>query len=155
MSENSVLKLYKSLESKPFGKVIFSKALCLKAPYFSSISPRFERLEPGLAQVSVKKVRSVTNHIGTVHAIAMANAAELVAGTAMEVSLAKNMRWIPKGMDIKYLKKANTDIQATCKLPEIPTQGNHDIIVKVEVTDSDGELVSQADVSIYVSEKKK
>lgn len=43
---SQALKIWKSLENKPAGKYLFSKLLCLKAPYFGSISPLFKDLKP-------------------------------------------------------------------------------------------------------------
>ena len=68
---SQTLKLWNRFKNKPAGKWTFSKLLCLKAPYFSSISPVFERLETNYAEIKIKKHRAVLNHIGTVHAIAM------------------------------------------------------------------------------------
>ncbi|SMF52535.1 hotdog fold domain-containing protein [Pseudobacteriovorax antillogorgiicola] len=150
---NFVLKLYRKFKQWPLGAQLFSRIVCFKAPYFNSIHPVFETLEPGHAIVRVKKRRSVTNHIGTVHAIAMANAAELAGGTMMEASLPSSMRWIPKGMTIEYLKKAKTDITAETKLDVIPDRGSQDVHVIVEVKDINGELVSRADITMWVSEK--
>lgn len=45
------------------------------------------------------------NHIGTVHAIAMCNMAELAGGTMTEVTVPSTHRWIPKGMTVEYLKR--------------------------------------------------
>jgi Domain of unknown function (DUF4442) len=67
---SQALKVWKALANKPAGKWTFSKMLCLKAPYFSSISPLFERLEPEYCEIKMKKHRAVLNHLGTVHAIA-------------------------------------------------------------------------------------
>ena len=78
---------WRRLESKPLGKALFSRIICFKAPYFATIGPRFEELRPGYARVSMRKRRRVTNHIGTVHAIAMCNLAELAAGTLTEISI--------------------------------------------------------------------
>ena len=78
---NAALSAWRRLQAKPFGKAIFSRAVCFKAPYFGTISPRFAELQPGRARVSMRKRRAVQNHIGTVHAIAMCNLAELAAGT--------------------------------------------------------------------------
>ena len=84
---NKALAAWNRLAKKPLGKALFSRAVCFKAPYFATINPRFEELRPGYARVSMKKRRAVTNHIGTVHAIAMCNLAELAAGTLTEVSI--------------------------------------------------------------------
>ena len=46
------------------------------------------------------------NHLGTVHAIALCNLAELSAGVMTDAAIPPDMRWIPKGMSVDYLKKA-------------------------------------------------
>jgi len=97
----------------PLGRWVFTWLICLRAPYFGSISPMFRHLEPGRAVVSMRKRRKVANHIGTVHALAMGNLCELAAGLVMEASLPKAMRWIPRGMEIAYLARAETDVTAT------------------------------------------
>ncbi len=109
---SAALDLWKRCEALPFGKAIFSRIICWKAPYFGSIRPRFEEFGPGRARVSMRKRRAVTNHIGTVHAIAMCNLAELAAGTMTEVTIPPSMRWLPKGMRVEYVKKATTGIEA-------------------------------------------
>ena len=68
---SSVLASYRRLSSKPGGRWLFSKLVCFKAPYFASIAPRIEVLEPGRGVATFAHRRRVTNHIGTVHAIAL------------------------------------------------------------------------------------
>ena len=122
MSDSQALGTWNKLSGSAFGRWLFSRMVCIKAPYFGSIRPVFDVLEPGRAIARMRKRRAVTNHIGTVHAIAMANLCEFVAGTMTEVSLPTAMRWIPRGMQIDYLGKAETDLSATATLPEI-TEG--------------------------------
>ncbi|SVE42314.1 uncharacterized protein METZ01_LOCUS495168 [marine metagenome] len=100
------LKLYQSLTHLPLGKIIFSKILCFLTPYFSSIKPSIKELKINRCVVFMKKRRAVTNHLKTVHAIAMCNMAELAGGLMTEVSLPQGKRWIPSGTTVKYLKKA-------------------------------------------------
>ena len=102
----NVLATWNKMSVRPFGKWLFSRAVSFKAPYFASIKPRFEEMKPGYAKVSMKKRRSVENHIGTVHAIACCHLAEVAAGTLLEASLPKTMRWLPRSMNVQYLKKA-------------------------------------------------
>ena len=65
------------------------------------------RLEPGRCEATIRATAArVHNHIGTVHAIALCNLAELCAGLMTDASLPRGMRWIPKGMTVRYLKKA-------------------------------------------------
>src|SRR3546814_9665963 len=69
----SVLTLYRRITRWPAGHWLFSRAVCFKAPYFASIRPRIELLEPGRCVASLRHRRAVTNHIGTVRAIALCN----------------------------------------------------------------------------------
>jgi len=152
---NAALAAWRRLETKPFGKALFSRAVCFKAPYFSSISPRFVELGPGRARVAMKKRRAVQNHIGTVHAIAMCNLAEIAAGTVTEVSIPPSMRWLPKGMTVEYLKKAETDVEAVATLPPVGEGAARDVPATVEVKDSAGEVVCRAVITMWVTPRKK
>jgi Domain of unknown function (DUF4442) len=73
-------RLWKTLAPRPGGTRVFSAAAMLRVPYFASIVPHVRRMEPGFAEVSVPKWFYVHNHLGTVHAIASSNAAELAMG---------------------------------------------------------------------------
>jgi len=153
---SQTLKLWNRFKNKPAGKWTFSKLLCLKAPYFSSISPVFERLEANYAEIKIKKHRAVLNHIGTVHAIAMCNMAELAGGTMTDVTVPSTHRWIPKGMTVEYLKKAETDLIAIATPVESNFQWNQgsDYLVNVEVKDMHNDLVFKAVITMWVSAKK-
>jgi uncharacterized protein (TIGR00369 family) len=148
-----VSTLWQKCASKPLGKWFFSKAVCWKAPYFGSIQPLFEVLEPGRAVVSMRKRRAVQNHIGTVHAIAMCNLAEIAGGTMMEASLPKTMRWLPKGMTVRYLKKATTGIRCEAVSTEIGHSEARDVIVRATIRDAQDVIVCEADITMYVSPK--
>jgi acyl-coenzyme A thioesterase PaaI-like protein len=151
----NVLATWNKMSAKPFGKWLFSRAVSFKAPYFASIKPRFEEMRPGYAKVSMKKRRSVENHIGTVHAIACCNLAEVAAGTMLEASLPKSMRWLPRGMNVQYLKKAETDLVAIAKVDDFAEGPARDVVVAVDIQDANGQVVVHADIAMYVSPKKK
>jgi uncharacterized protein (TIGR00369 family) len=151
---NAALRAWRRLERLPFGKAIFSRAVCWKAPYFASISPRFEELRPGYARVTMRKRRRVTNHIGTVHAIAMCNLAEIAAGTMTEISVPAAMRWLPKGMQVEYLRKAASDVEAVARADDIADGPARDVPVRVDVKDRDGEVVCRATITMWVSPRK-
>jgi acyl-coenzyme A thioesterase PaaI-like protein len=151
MAETKALGSWSRLSGTAFGRWLFSRLVCFKAPYFASIRPVFEVLEPGRAVARIRKRRAVTNHIGTVHAIAMANLCELVAGTVTEVSLPRSMRWIPRGMKIDYLAKAETDLTGEATLPPVVEGKAQDIAVPVTVTDCTGQAVVRAEITMYLS----
>lgn len=151
----NALAAWNRMRDKPLGKALFSRFVCFKAPYFATISPRFEELRPNYARVSMRKRRGVTNHIGTVHAIAMCNLAELAAGTMTEVSIPASMRWLPKGMQVDYVKKSVGGVRAVATLPEVAEGPARDVPASVEITDDAGEVVCRATITMWISPRRK
>ena len=148
------LRAWARARSSAFGRWLFARTVCKRAPYFGTIRPKFLDLEPKLCRVTMKKRRAVENHIGTVHALAMGNLCELAAGLCTEVTIPVGMRWIPRGMTIEYLSKAETDVVATARLDKTEWAGPENIGVPVTVTDASGKEVVRAVISMYVSPKR-
>ena len=149
------LALFQKMSSLPMGRKLFSKALCLKAPYFGSIKPLMTDLRPGKAEVRVKKHRAIQNHLGTVHAIAMCNMAELAGGMMTDVSIPTTHRWIPKGMKVEYLKKATSDLTAVAVGTMPKTWPDADeFVAKVDIKDEHGLCVARMEIAMWVSAKK-
>jgi acyl-coenzyme A thioesterase PaaI-like protein len=153
---NSTLALYRKIIRWPAGHWLFSRAICFKAPYFGSISPRIEALEPGRCEATLRHRRAVTNHLGTVHAIALCNLAELAGGLMTDASIPASMRWIPKGMTVEYLKKATGTMRATATpaIAIVEAQSGYELPVDVVVANTEGEAVFRAKISMWVSPKR-
>jgi acyl-coenzyme A thioesterase PaaI-like protein len=149
----SLLRLYQKFTKYPLGHWLFSKAVCFKAPYFGSISPLFILLENGRCEAVIKDRRAVHNHIGSVHAIALCNLAELCAGVMTDASLPKGMRWIPKGMTVSYLKRASGMLRgiATPMISFEASDRGYDLPVNVDVLNTAGEKVFHAEIQMWVS----
>ena len=133
------------------GPVQFSAMIGQVAPYFSSIAPQFVELRPGYAEVTFAKRREVLNHIGTVHAIALCNAAELVAGTMTDASIPSGCRWIPRGMTVEYLAKADGDIRTVADGSALDWSVLGDVKVPVMAYVGD-KPVLRAEITMYVSQ---
>ena len=153
----SVLSQYRRLSRWPAGRWLFSRAVCFRAPYFATIAPRFIALEPGRCEVKISDRRRVHNHIGTVHAIALCNLAELSAGVMTEASLPATMRWIPKGMTVEYLKKARGTMRAvaTPDIPVVESATGYDLPVTVSVLDAQTDEVFRARIMMWLSPKSR
>lgn len=150
---NYLLALREKCLKLPFGAKIFSMMFARKAPYFRSIRPHITVLKPNYCELEFNKRKSVENHIGTVHAIALCNGLEMAMGALAEASIPKGLRWIPKGMNVRYTAKANDDIRVIAKLPEDAWQiGDVPVQVSAERR-SDGTEVIVGEIIIYVSEK--
>lgn len=153
---NAALAWWQRLGRWPGGRWLFSRLICLRAPYFASISPRFLALRPGHCEVTIRNRRAVRNHLGTVHAIAMCNMAELAAGLMTEVSVPASHRWIPKGMSVEYLKKAGSGLRATAAWEAMPEFGPAmELPVPVSITDSHGTVVFRAVIRMWVTPRER
>ena len=146
------LAIWRRMAALPAGKWLFSRLVALKAPYFGSIRARFVVLERGRAVVRMRNRRRVRNHIGTVHAIAMCNLAELAAGTMTDATVPAGFRWIPKGMTVSYLAKAETDLTAVAVIEPLPEFADGiEVPVEVTVRDRQDKPVVTAVISMWVT----
>jgi len=149
-----IIDMFNKLKGLPGGTMLFTRAVRLKAPYFSSIHPVIEEVKPAYVRVKLRKRRSVENHLKTVHAIAMCNMAELAGGLMTDVSVPKGSRWIPSGMTVKYLKKAKTDLIAVADGSHIDWSQEGEIIVPVMVSDTNNDIVFSAEITMNVKKGK-
>ena len=149
---NKTLKVYRQLSRFPGGKRLFSRVLTLRAPYFASIKPQIQKLCAGQSRVMIKDRRSIRNHLGTVNAGALCTLSELTGGLAVDASMPQDLRWIPKKMEVAYLKKAKGVLISTSKVdPETLIPG--DVGVDVKIVDTSSATVLQARIDFYVSRR--
>ena len=146
-----VLQQWQRRAGSRFGRWLFARAVCRRAPYFATIAPRFLELAPALCRIAIPKRRAVENHLGTMHALAIGNLCELAAGMVTEVTIPQSMRWIPRGMTIEYLRKADSDVTATARLDKNEWRDPGNVGVPVTVVDANGEEVVRAVITMYVS----
>lgn len=152
----SVLSLYRKFESKPLGRLLFSRLVCWKAPYFASIAPRIVSLAPGRGEATLAHRRRVSNHLGTVHAIALCNLAEFIGGLTTDVSIPASMRWIPRGMSVDYLSKATGTMRAvaTPEHPPVEADAGYELPLRIEISDTRGDTVFRARILMWVSPRR-
>lgn len=153
----AVGRAWRKLGASRPGRIAFSAAYALKAPYFATITPYVRRIEPGLAEVSAPSWFFTHNHIGTFHAIAACNSAEAAMGLVMETSVPPTHRWLPKGMTINYLKIVNGGVRTTARLPEgfefeSIAEGT-DVPVGFSVVDATGAEVANGTITTWVTPK--
>ena len=99
--------------------------------------------------------RRIQNHLGTVHAIALCNAAELAGGLATDVTIPGSMRWIPKGMTVRYLKKALGVLTATAQVDPVADSATaQELHALVVVRDASNDIVFDADITMWISPRK-
>lgn len=136
------------LSGLPGGRTLFGILLRLAVPYSATIRPRVLRLGPGSATVEIRERRGLRNHLRSIHAIALANAAELASGLAMTLALPADVRGIPTRIEIEYLKKARGRVRAEGRAaPPAAVTADTEAAATAELFDEGGEVVARATVT--------
>ncbi len=144
--------LYRRASAVPLGKRAFSYFYARVAPYFRTVRPQVRVVRPHYAELSIAKRRAVENHIGTLHAIAVCNGLEAAMGLLAEATTPRGKRWIPKGMQVRYLAKSTTDLLCIAETDPADWRENGDVGVRVKAIRTDGVVVVDGVITIYVSE---
>lgn len=142
-----LLSLWRRLKSWPAGEWIFARIFSYTVPYSGSVRPRIRVLEPGHAAVEIPDIRANRQHLGSVHAIALMNVAEMASGLAMMAGLPPTIRGIVTSLQMTYHKKARGTIRAVSRVtvPNVTTDQDFEVIA--ECFDPSGTLVATGRVT--------
>ena len=73
-------------------------------------------------------------------------------GLAIDAGLPRALRWIPKGMQVEYLKKATGRMTAVARVDGLlDGDAAREVPVRVDITDPRGEVVFRAVIAMWVS----
>ncbi len=137
-----LLRLWRRLQPLPGGEWLFAKVFAFTVPYSGSVRPRIRVLEPGHAEVEIPDVRANRQHLGSVHAIALMNVAEMASGLAMMAGLPGDIRGIVTSLSMTYHKKARGTIRAVSRVTVPTVTESRDFEVLAECFDPSGTLVA-------------
>jgi len=152
-SRNLIRQAWDLLSGVPGGKAVFSRLVGRMAPYTGSIHAQVTVLRMGYAEVAMADRKAVRNHLDCVHAIALANLAELAGNIALAYSLPDDARFIVSGMEIEYVKKARGPIRAVGEPPVPRSSVRAAYDVPVTLRDEGGEEVARAVLHSLVGPK--
>ncbi len=141
-----LLLLWRTLSPLPGGQWLFAQIFSTIVPYSGTVGPRIRLLEPGHARVEIPDRRSNRQHLGSVHAIALMNVAEMASGLAMMSGLPEGIRGIVTKISIEYLKKARGTITAVSRVTLPDVTGAQDVDVISECLDLENGVVARATV---------
>lgn len=140
---DTLLRGWAALSRVPGGKHAFSRLAGQAAPYTATIGAIIEELRVGYCRTSLRDRRAVRNHLGSVHAIALANLVEVTSGVAMMASLPKGMRGIVTRIEIDYHKKARGTLTGVAETPAITPGVEGTYLAAAQIYDAAGVLVCE------------
>ena len=113
-------------------------------PFLGTAGLRFEHISREQVRVSVRNRRAVQNHIGGVHACAMALWAETATGFATQMNTPDDKLILLKSMNAQYVKRAEGNMYAVAHISEemaarLQNEERGNMIVPCEVGDESGE----------------
>src|SRR5436853_705752 len=136
--------LWRRLSGLPGGKTLFSLVVGWMTPYSGTLGARVAELEPGWCRVTLRDRRRVRNHLASVHAMALANLAEMASGLAVLVGLPPGIQGIVTGLPTTYKKKARGLLTAECRVSGLNVTAEQEYEAPVAITDSQGDVVATA-----------
>lgn len=142
---NRMARMVKSLDRVPvpLRGLARSKALGRAVRFAGTAGLEFRELGPQRVVVAIANRGKVQNHIGGVHAAAMALLAETATGFVIGMNLPDDKLPLMKTMSIDYVRRAEGGLVATAHLgPEqierLFTEPKGEVLVPVEVKDDSG-----------------
>ena len=141
-----LMALWRRLRSVPGGKRLFSRMLGRMVPYTGSVRAHITELEPGRATAELIDRKSIRNHLGSVHAVALANLGELVTGLSVLSALPAGMRGIVTRLSAEYLRKARGRLTASADVRALDLANAADaseIEAVAEIVDESGQIVAR------------
>jgi acyl-coenzyme A thioesterase PaaI-like protein len=137
-------RLWQALRPIPGGRLLFGRIVGLINPYTGSLGARFLELGPGHARFELRQRRAIQNHVGSIHAIALMNLAEVTSGLALMFGLSDETRGLPVGLSIEYHKKARGTVTAVCDCTPPSSNEPQQIELDCFIDNAAGERVATA-----------
>jgi uncharacterized protein (TIGR00369 family) len=152
---NFVRSTWDTLAKLPGGRKLFSELIGRVAAYTGSIGAVVLELRTGYARVELRDRARVRNHLRSVHAIALANLAELTGNVAMAYAMPDDARFIVAGLSIDYVKKARGTIIGECHAPKVSSSERREYPVEVIMRDASGAVVARSTLRTLVGPKSR
>lgn len=137
-----LLAVWRRLAPLPAGRWLFSVLLSRGVRYTGSIRPRVVELGPGRVVVTMRDRAAVRNHLGSIHAVALANLAEVSSGLALLAGLPADGRAILVRLEVDYAKKARGTLRSECDFAPVTSADEREIDVESRIRDAAGEVVA-------------
>ncbi|MFW2077769.1 DUF4442 domain-containing protein [Acinetobacter sp. ULE_I010] len=142
---NRLAKLVKATSKLPKGvrSTIWSKAFGRVVPMVGSASIKYVEVTHSQVIVEIKNHRAMQNHIGQLHAVAMALIAETATGFVTGMNVPDTSIVLIKSMQLEYKRPSKGDMRAVATLTDeqikaMQSTEKGETLVNVVITDESG-----------------
>ncbi len=151
MSKSTLRKAYDGMSKLP--RRTRNRALqalfCTMVKYAGTSSVQFVDISPQRTVMRIRNRRKVQNHIGGLHAVAMALVGESATGVLVALNLPAGKIPVIKHMGIDYRKRCSGDLTATAtlspeQLAQMKTQDQGEVAVQVSFVDGEDKAPIEA-----------
>lgn len=143
--DNRLRRTLRSLDRAPafIRRWLVSSAIGRTIHFVGTAGLQVEKISTEQVVISIANKRRVQNHIGTVHAAAMALLAETATGLALGMHLHDDAVPVIKQMEVDFLRRAKGGMRAVAQLSDaqqhrLQNEERGELLVPVAVTDSEG-----------------
>jgi acyl-coenzyme A thioesterase PaaI-like protein len=163
LKPNGLLRIVNRINQNPAPEPLRKAALTLafnaKVKYAGTSCVGIQRWDTETAVVNLKNRWHVQNHIGGIHATAMATLAESATGMLFSLYVPDTHLPLLKSMKVSYTARAAGNLQAVATLTEeqkslIQSTDKGSVTVPVKVTDSDGKEPIQCEMEWAWTKKR-
>lgn len=159
---NRIMKIVNATARLPEGirATLLSAAFGKVVPMVGTAGVRYEVVSPEQVVCTIKNRRNMQNHIGSLHAVAMALLAETATGFVVGVNLPDDKMPLIKSLKMDYKKLAKGDMKAVATLTDaqrqqIINEPKGEVLVSVVITDASGNSPVEAEMLwAWVSKKR-
>lgn len=153
MSKSILRKAYDGMNMLPASarNRAMQALFCNAVKYAGTSGVQFLELSPQRAVMRIRNRRKAQNHIGGLHAVAMALVGESATGVLVGLNLPGNKIPVIKHMAIDYNKRCSGHLTATATLSDeqiqaMRTQDKGEARIAVSFTDQDGKAPIEAEM---------
>ena len=150
---NRIMKIVNATARLPEGirATLLSAAFGKVVPMVGTAGVRYEVVSPEQVVCTIKNRRNMQNHIGSLHAVAMALLAETATGFVVGVNLPDDKMPLIKSLKMDYKKLAKGDMKAVATLTDaqrqqIINEPKGEVLVPVVITDASGNSPVEAEM---------
>lgn len=146
MTPNKLNRMISALSRLPGSARRHAMGLLLGrvVPFVGTASMSVDEMSVGRVAVRIPNRRRNRNHIGQVHAAAMALAAETATGFVVGMNVPDSRMLLIKSMKVDFKKRSQGELRAVATLTEVQqgeilTKEKGEVLVEVHVSDESGE----------------